>query len=192
MAGGCSLGDVLVAECTVDDCSGDAKAHGWCHTHYMRWRRTGTVHLKSTTERFWEKVDKNGPLPQTAWVPLDTNCWLWTATINSHGYGQFGISGVLTPPHRVVYEWEVGPIPKGMEIDHLCRVRSCVRPVHLEVVTHRTNTLRGDTVTAINARKTHCPEGHPYDAVNTYIRPSGSRECRMCVRRRNRKRRERL
>lgn len=80
--------------------------------------------------------------------------------------------------HRVAYEEIMGPVPEGLELDHLCRTRSCVNPSHLEPVTHRENMNRGDVATR---RKTHCPKGHPYDEENTGIY-NGYRNCRACAR----------
>src|SRR3990167_2082971 len=115
--------------------------------------------------RFWAKVDKNGPTPLHR--PDLGPCWLWTASKNPHGYGQFvmeyEVDGAprkqARGAHRVAYEMAHGPIPKGMQLDHLCHVRACVNDAHLEVVTQQTNLLRGDTFQAKNAAKTHCPKG---------------------------------
>lgn len=68
-------------------------------------------------------------------------------------------------------------LPKGRDVDHLCGVTLCVNPAHLEVVTHRTNILRGNSPQAANARKTHCPRGHPYDMLTS----SGGRWCSICT-----------
>lgn len=84
--------------------------------------------------------------------------------------------------HRVAYELFVAEIPEGFDLDHLCRNRGCVNPDHLEPVTRRENLLRGETIPARNARITHCPQGHPYDAENTRIRPCGRRRCAACNR----------
>lgn len=87
--------------------------------------------------------------------------------------------------HRVVYEHELGPIPAGLTLDHLCRVRSCVNPAHLEPVTIGVNVLRGNTFAARQVALTACPAGHPYDVTNTYVRQGerrGERECRTCRR----------
>lgn len=84
--------------------------------------------------------------------------------------------------HRWSYAHRVGPIPAGLEVDHRCNNRRCVRPSHLAAVTHAANTLRSTGPTAINARKTHCPAGHAYDAANTRHKRDGSRCCRACER----------
>ena len=111
-----------------------------------------------------------------------SGCWLWTGATR-HGYGCIsdgpGEARSTKQTHRVVYENLVGPIPQDRELDHLCRVRRCCNPAHLELVTSRENTLRGTAPTAVNARKTHCGRGHEYTPANTYLSPKG-RECRRC------------
>jgi hypothetical protein len=117
-------------------------------------------------------------------------CWEWAASTAGGGYGRFRVSPLRKSflAHRVSYELHVGPIPEGLQIDHLCRNRACVNPEHLEVVTNRVNTLRGVGLTAQNIAKTECPAGHPYDEGNTAVY-AGSRICRTCVRERMRERR---
>lgn len=112
----------------------------------------------------------------------DTPCLTWTA-YKLDGYGRFSVGGKIWYAHRVAYEALVGPIPQGLMIDHLCRNRSCVNVEHMEPVTNRVNILRGDTVTAANAAKTHCPQGHEYTPENTHLHgPNGTgRRCRTCV-----------
>ena len=108
----------------------------------------------------------------------NAGCWLWTgATTTGYGVVGRGRRGQgLALVHRVQYERYREPISTGMEIDHLCRVRLCGNPWHLEVVTKRVNILRGESASAIHARKTTCPRGHHYD----YTGPDGSRRCRRC------------
>lgn len=125
-------------------------------------------------DRFWDKVDTAG------------DCWEWTAYKMPNGYGRFGLDGKMPLAHRVAYELEVGEIPVGLQIDHLCRNRGCVRPDHLEPVTQAENIRRGEGAGVQNARKTHCPQGHEYDEANTYNTSGGHRLCRACNRDRKR------
>lgn len=118
-------------------------------------------------------------------VELDpkTGCWEWQACRCSGGYGNFRHKGRVVVAHRLAYETLVGPIPEGLDIDHLCRNRKCVNPHHLEPVTRRENILRGEGQGAKHARKTHCQHGHPLSGENLYINPaSGQRVCRECLR----------
>ncbi len=136
----------------------------------------------SAEQRFWPKVDKAGPIPEHC--PELGPCWMWIAHVNRHrGYGHFNAGGREGYAHRFAYELLVGPIPDGLELDHLCRVRHCVNPAHLEPVTRRENVLRGQAPSAYQARQTCCIRGHLFNAENTYIRPdNGARQCRTCRR----------
>ena len=129
-------------------------------------------------ERFWSHVEKT------------ETCWLWTAK-TSDGYGLMRLRGRMVLVHRLAYELLVGPIPERLQLDHVrergCDHRNCVNPAHLEPVTSRENSLRGDTVNARHAATTHCPSGHEYTEENTYCYPGGKRECRECHRARGRR-----
>ena len=118
----------------------------------------------------------------------NTGCWIWTASLDGNGYGQITVAGKSTKAHRFVYERERGPIPAGLTLDHLCRNRWCVNPAHLEPVSGRVNILRGLGMGARNARKTHCPKGHPFNGNNLFILKNGKgRWCRQCQRDASRK-----
>jgi hypothetical protein len=129
-------------------------------------------------ERFWAKVDKDGPL--SAHRPDLGPCWVWTKSL-TNGYAQFRVGGGKRYAHCIAYEMLVGPVSGGLELDHLCRIKRCVNPAHLEPVTHAENMRRG-AVGDWQRAKTHCVQGHPFDAVNTYVDPNGSRKCRVCLR----------
>jgi hypothetical protein len=111
----------------------------------------------------------------------NTGCFLWAAGLTPDGYAAFSMGDKKLRGHRVSYEHFVGPIPTDLTIDHLCRVRSCVNPAHLEAVTKRTNTLRGLSPIARYAVATHCIHGHAFTPSNTYVF-RGARYCRACNR----------
>lgn len=123
-------------------------------------------------ERFWPKVT------------FTDSCWLWNGARTDREYGLFRLVRPkrMIGAHRFAYEQFNGPIPSELTIDHLCRVRYCVNPAHLEVVTRGENVLRGTGLSAVNARKTHCKRGHAFDEVNTAYSPTGARICRACNR----------
>lgn len=145
--------------------------------------------MLAVEERFWPKVDKGGP----------DECWTWTAA-NSHGYGYIKVDGRMQRAHRIAFEMLEGPIPDGLDLDHLCHTeaahdgecpggptcphRACVNPAHLEPVDPEENYRRGIRP---NTLKTHCPKGHPYDEENTYVDKLGKRSCRACHRKRQEK-----
>ena len=110
-------------------------------------------------------------------------CWIWIGSKFTHsGYGRFKAQGRDTAAH--IFSWEIahGPVPVGLELDHLCRNRICVNPGHLEPVTHRENELRGETIMARNFNKTHCDHGHELSGRNLFIRRNGRRRCQECER----------
>ena len=134
-------------------------------------------------ERFWSKVDKQ----QT--------CWVWVAGKSNAGYGYISESRnsirKTFRAHCLAYEWLIGPIPKGLVLDHLCRNRACVNPAHLEAVSNKVNILRGCGLAANNATKTHCLKGHPLTGNNLYSY-MGLRHCRACRKRHARERYRKL
>lgn len=111
-------------------------------------------------------------------------CWQFTGALTSYGYSQvrLGTGRPCALGHRVAYEALIGPVPDGLELDHLCRNRACVNPAHLEPVTHQVNLLRGQTINASKAQQTHCVNGHEFTADNTRIYRDGTRRCRACDR----------
>lgn len=132
--------------------------------------------MKLLLDRLGEKIDFG-------------DCWEWTAAKDPMGYGRvsqptYGESLA----HRAVWVHVVGPIPDGLHLDHLCRNRACVNPDHLEPVTQRENSLRGDGPAGTRARQTECIRGHAFDEKNTYYSKNGTRGCRACHNRRERDR----
>ena len=138
---------------------------------FDRWLRAE----REQQARFWMRVTREYH-------------WLWTGGTATNGYGRADVDGRNQAAHRVAYEWLVGPIPTGLELDHLCGVRNCVNPAHLEPVTHKENIARGDTITSRASAKTHCPRGHELAGQN--LVPSslrkGRRDCLTCSRQRAR------
>lgn len=115
-------------------------------------------------------------------VEFDTNggCWLWTRNLSHNGYGQLKSPGRTAQAHRLAYEEFVGAIPPGLQLDHLCRVRCCCNPAHLEPVTREENIARGHAPHIVNARKTHCKRGHEFTPENTRVNRRGGRACLIC------------
>lgn len=171
--------------CSHGGCELPLKALGYCSGHHSRLklglaldghrpRPQGTAE-----ERFWPKVDRSRGADA---------CWLWTGARTGPGrtYGSFLYEGRNARAHRVAYTLVNGPIPDGLTIDHLCRVRLCVNPSHLEAVTNHENLLRGEGFVANNSRKTHCPQGHPYDINEGNRKHRGCSRCRLEAQRRRR------
>lgn len=137
----------------------------------------------------WERFDEN--------IIKDPNsgCWLWAGSLNQYGYGNFTFRTKRGLAHRVSYERSIGPIPEGLQIDHKCRTRGCVRPDHLEPVTPGENVRRGLSPALTSKRtkgkhKTHCPKGHPYSGDNLYTHPTnGWSGCRACCKEKMQRRR---
>lgn len=109
-------------------------------------------------------------------IQVGDGCWEWQSPVGRNGYGQFTWNGRNGLPHRYAHEFFIGPIPEGMQVDHLCFNRICVRPDHLEAVTPQVNTRRSKD------RITHCPQGHEYSQDNLIAARSGKRLCKACAR----------
>jgi hypothetical protein len=131
-----------------------------------------TLHAIDPIIRFWQKVEI-----------ADNGCWLWTGGCIPSGYAHFWLNGKTIKAYHFSLEYFRGQIiPDGLEPDHLCRNKSCVNPWHLELVTPQINSQRGGAGDN-QLRKTHCPQGHPYDDENTYHRPDRpQRNCKICKR----------
>ena len=117
----------------------------------------------------------------------EDGCWEWLGYVATNGYGHVSWEGKVVRVHRLMWTLTGRDLPeheggRRLELDHLCRNRACCNPDHLELVSHRENLMRGDTLPAAQAAKTHCPQGHPYAGANLYINPKGKRECRECKR----------
>lgn len=130
------------------------------------------------------QVNTSSPYARTkpiGYVVRESGCWEWVSG-SSAKYGRISVNGKEILAHRWMYEQRRGPVPAGLELDHLCRNTVCVNPDHLEPVTHRENVLRGIAPAAIHARKTHCPRGHKLAGENlrSYELRMGRRICRQC------------
>lgn len=123
-------------------------------------------------------------------IDPETGCLNWTGPTNSNGYGWVNTRGRIIGAYRAMYELFVGPVPDGMELDHLCRNPRCASPDHLEAVTHRENIRRSHGLFADRARQTHCIHDHEFTVANTYWRSNGTRACRTCQAIRNARRAE--
>lgn len=172
--------------CRVDDCTrlvGRKGAKGLCPRHYQRMMSTGSptgTRRPPAESRFFAKVVQDG------------ECWRWRASTDQAGYGLFSVKRTRTPGHMIrahiwSYEFSVGPVPDGLQLDHTCHDtscglgrdcphRACVNPWHLDPVPPAVNTQRGR-----GQRRTHCPAGHRYDIANTYINTKGAQVCRTCM-----------
>lgn len=154
-----------------------ARTRRFCSTSCNYAYRAKQVEPREKTlERFWEKVDKNGPIP--ARHPELGACYLWTGARNEQGYGHFRLNKRVVPAHCASFQLHVGPIPDDHEVHHRCETEPCIRPDHLRDLT----PLEHVRVTpGSNALKAECPSGHPYTVENTRIY-LGRRYCRQCDR----------
>jgi hypothetical protein len=114
--------------CSIADCDSPRIIRGWCRLHYQRWRNHGDpMYVRPSVEsRF-----------HAGYAIAENGCWVWLPPLRKDGYAILSVNSWPTPAHRVAYELLVGPIPQGLEIDHLCRNHACVNPDHLEAVTQR-------------------------------------------------------
>lgn len=135
----------------------------------------GPLPRPTLEERFWQKVEKTD------------GCWFWRGSEDGHGYGTFGVNGKTVKAHRFAYMVLIGPIPEGLELDHVkargCTSRLCVNPAHLEPVTRTVNMRRGSSPAAIRAASSHCKHGHKFTPENTVFW-GDNRRCRTCERQR--------
>jgi hypothetical protein len=169
--------------CSIAACGQPRLARGWCEKHYRKWKRYGDpLHEpQDLRARLLSSIEERGP----------GECWPWTGTLTPMGYGRLSVNDAPVSAHRMAYEVFTGPIPADRTIDHLCHKhdeceggkscphRRCCNPAHLGIAPMVANVMRGNNPFAKNARKTHCPRGHPYDEANTVIE-SGKRVCRAC------------
>lgn len=176
--------------CSIEGCERPVRTRGFCRIHYRRWLKYGdplaTAFVRGDpVARFWSHVDK---------APSEhAGGWLWTGETENNGYGRIFADGKKQGAHRFAYELLIGPIPKGMTVDHVCHNiddecpggvcvhRRCLFPEHLALKPLKPNILAGKGLAAENAKKTHCKQGHPFDEANTYLAPSGRRVCRTCM-----------
>lgn len=164
--------------CSIEDCGDKHEANGLCRKHYQRMRRTERRDTPTILERIMERT-----------VVTSSGCFEFQST-QRNGYGYIRAEGKNRRVHRLAYELLIGPVPDGLQLDHLCRNRACWNVgEHIETVTVRENVLRGRSHVAANARKTQCLRGHKFDDANTGIDAEGDRYCRECGRERVRKRR---
>lgn len=163
----------MATVCDVTGCKREAKAHSLCLPDYKVASRGRNPREPLMVRAFFAHVTQS---EDPIW-----DCWLWDKPNEITGYGSFNAG----PAHRWSYEYLIGEIPEGLQLDHLCRVRHCVNPYHLEPVSARENLMRSPiTLAGINARKTHCIRGHEFTSENTYLAKRGSRACRACNRQR--------
>ena len=191
----------MTKNCTVEGCDRPLKSKGMCNMHYLRMLKHGDLVARrggTPEEAFRRKVDTSGG-PDA--------CWPWTGSVTEYGYGEWregGRNGDRWMTHRYAWLLEHGELPEN-DLDHTCHTRAvedgtcsggvsclhrrCCNPSHLEPVTRRENTRRGNGPPGQNTRKTHCPAGHEYTPENTYVSPGkGFRQCRECSRIYDRKR----
>jgi hypothetical protein len=170
--------------CTVENCNRPVHGRGMCDLHYQRWRKANPDKVRrrpvdlTVDDRFWRQVEGGD---------FET-CWLWTGRPANAGYGKFVVRQKWYQAHRFAYERLIGPIPDGLDLDHLCRNRACVNPWHMDPVTRYVNSRRAQLGWRVSRDRTHpvethCAQGHARTEANTYFPPNGrSPRCRTCNR----------
>ena len=128
-----------------------------------------------------ERLVERALLRVAARTTFTDSCWIWRGTRNHKGYPHLKVGRIDVRVHRWLYGIAIGPVGDDLTMDHLCRVRACINPDHLEPVTNRENVLRGVGPTAQNARKTMCSHGHPYTPENTGYQDSPGHAGRYCI-----------
>jgi hypothetical protein len=181
---------MVVKRCREAGCPKSVMARGMCSEHWFVWRRAVgddfVPRYGDSVALFWEKVDRRG----------EDECWPWLVALDTTGYGAFQgtYEGArFTKAHRFAYRICVGPVPRGLMVDHKCHTRDescvagndcphrrCVNPAHLEPCTRREVWLRSRAASAEKTLKTHCAEGHPLSGDNLVIRSDGARRCKVC------------
>ena len=155
--------------CTLPECDVTHWARGWCLRHYTRWRKYGDPRAfkrqTPTIETFWSQVAKTD------------GCWFWTGRVNRDGYGVTGFEMRAWMAHRLAYELDVGPIPKGLQVHHTCKNRRCVRPEHFQLLTPSEHARIEKLERPLSAT---CGKGHPWTPENTYTWNGSPRKCRAC------------
>lgn len=167
--------------CTIEDCHRPVHSRGYCTAHSRRLYRYGDATyqprgvaqpnvmgapVRNTIETFWAQVEVTGA------------CWLWTGGLTDEGYGYYWLSGRTYGAHRIAYNDLIGDVPPGMHLDHLCRIRNCVNPDHLEVVTP---TVNSDRANRYRAEADLCNHGHEWTPENTLALGDYSKRCRQCL-----------
>jgi len=167
--------------CLIYRCLKSAGSLGLCSAHRSTFYRHGNPFEK--TRKVFLGTNKNRFLKN---VKKTKSCWIWVSHKSTGGYGTFYVwktaenKGGSKLAHRWAFENWVSPIPKGLEIDHICKIRNCVNPKHLRIVSHLENMHASNTLASLNSNKTHCPNGHKYEAPNI-LWDKNSRKCKICV-----------
>lgn len=169
-------GEYAVFQCdcgTVKEIKKSPVKNGKTQSCGCLWREVMTKSPDQAVLRFWKYVTKD----------QSTGCWNWHGCISREGYGRFSYTNNRSGyAHRFAYQIFREEIPRKMELDHLCRNRRCCNPDHLEIVTKRTNCLRGISPSALQAKQTHCKRNHLLSGDNVYLTKTGRRQCKECGR----------